>query len=82
MSASYSCGAVAGLSGPSVGARLRPRLCRCPTLPCPPVPRYRELVPGKLSSGLPHTCQRRRGGDGLYKQRHFYMLINLRHHLA
>lgn len=41
-----------------------------------------NLFLGKVSGGLPHTCQRRRGGYGFYEQRHFDMLINLRHHLA
>lgn len=83
MSALYSCRAVAGFPGPSVGARLRPRLCRCPTLPRLLLPRYRELVPGGgASGGLPHTCQRRRGGYGFYEQSHFDVLVNLSHHFA
>lgn len=83
MSALYSCRAVAGLSGPSVGEASTP-----PPLPMPhsaapaPTPLPGTCSGGGASGGLPHTCQRRRGGYGFYEQSHFDVLVNLSHHFA
>lgn len=83
MSDLYSCRAVAGFSGPSVGEVSTPPPLPMPHFAAPaPTPATGNLFRGKVSGGLSHTCQRRRGGYGFYKQRHFDMLINLRHHLA